>query len=513
VTINSSVYALLLQDSYERRYKQQEVSIDGVRFVVIDEVNNPVTGCQAVAYQQIDSHEIVIAYRGTEFGREPFRDGLTDGGMVLPGYNVQVADAMAFTNRVLTESKIAAEDKGHPLNVTVTGHSLGGTLAEITAYRFGLRGETFNAYGAAGLLHGIPEGGNQVIDHVRATDVVSAASTHFGEVHVYAAEQDVDRLFKAGYHNDGSLLHLSNPMKASDLDAHGIDNFIPQSKILGQSILSPENEARYRAHQPMIDMYRNEVRLDRTLVSGQWAIAKEATDVAGTIGHEAADKMASVYAVLHQQAAGKISQDVQAVDGVVHQATESASRTYDAARDKVVQGMDATQHVAGQASQAIDAASKSVNEKMDAWFPPGAWSGDKPTPLNHPDHRDNPMYQQARDGVHQIDAQHQRTPDRHSDQLAAALVVAARHEGMSQIHQVVLSDDGSRTFAAQGERNMPFRQIAQVDTVEALNTPIEQSSVAWQNVMQQTQREQAQQHVQQQEHQQAAQHARSAMSM
>jgi hypothetical protein len=84
---------------------------------------------------------------------------------------------------------------------------------------------------------------------------------------------------------------------------------------------------------------------------------------------------------------------------------------------------------------------------------------------------------------------------------------------MSQIHQVVLSDDGSRTFAAQGEKNMPFRQIAQVDTVEALNTPIEQSSVAWQNVMQQTQREQAQQHVQQQEHQQAAQHARSAMSM
>jgi hypothetical protein len=430
--------------------------------------------------------------------------------------------------------------------VTVTGHSLGGTLAEITAYRFGLRGETFNAYGAAGLLHDIPEGGNQIIDHVRATDVVSAASTHFGEVHVYAAEQDVDRLIKAGYHNDGSLLHLSNPLKASDLDAHGIDNFIPQSKTLGQSILSPENEERYRAHQPMIDMYRNEVRLDRTLVSGQWAIAKEATDVAGTIGHEAADKMASVYAVLHQQAAGKISQGVQAVDGVVHQATESASRTYDAARDKVVQGMGATQHaaqnigddvsqaydsarasevevvshgasevqhVAGQTSQAIGEASKAVNEKMDAWFPPGAWSGDKPTPLDHPDHRDNPMYQQARDGVHQIDAQHQRTPDRHSDQLAAALVVAARHEGMSQIHQVVLSDDGSRTFAAQGEKNMPFRQIAQVDTVEALNTPIEQSSVAWQNVMQQTQREQAQQHVQQQEHQQAAQHARSAMSM
>lgn len=167
---------------------RQEVSLGGVAYTVFDKADNPVTSYQATAYQRKDTGEIVIANRGTEFDREALQDGaLTDGGMVLAGVNAQMPDAMAFTKKVLDNAKMDAEANKHPLNVTVTGHSLGGTLAEATAYKYGLHGETFNSYGAAGLLGSAPIGGNQVIDHVRATDVVSAASAHFGEVRTYAA--------------------------------------------------------------------------------------------------------------------------------------------------------------------------------------------------------------------------------------------------------------------------------------------------------------------------------------
>lgn len=110
----------------------------------------------------------------------------------------------------------------------------------------------------------------------------------------------------------------------------------------------------------------------------------------------------------------------------------------------------------------------------------------------HPDHA---TYQQARNGVHQMDAQHGRTPDERSDRLAAALTVAARHEGMGRIDHVALNSDASRTYAVQGELNSPFKKVAEVDTQQAMSTSMEQSSRAWQQASQPSV-EQQQQHSQ-----------------
>src|SRR3546814_9639280 len=87
--------------------------------------------------------------------------------------------------------KFSIERCASPPEVTVTGHSLGGTLAQITAHHFDLRGETFNAYGAASLGYRIPEGGDRVLNHVMAADVVSAASPHYGQVRVYAKPREI----------------------------------------------------------------------------------------------------------------------------------------------------------------------------------------------------------------------------------------------------------------------------------------------------------------------------------
>jgi putative chitinase len=96
--------------------------------------------------------------------------------------------------------------------------------------------------------------------------------------------------------------------------------------------------------------------------------------------------------------------------------------------------------------------------------------------LDHPAHPDHALFEQARTAVHALDAKHGRTPDRQSDQLSGAVTVEARNQGLIRIDHVVLSDDGSRAYAVQGDLNSPLKRMAEVDTAKAVNTPIEHSS-------------------------------------
>lgn len=551
MTIGSTDYALLAQDSYKDHQLNDTIVLGGINYLITDHLNDPRTGYQGTAYQRVDTGEVIIAHRGTEFDREPVHDGGVDAGMVLAGVNAQTSDAMTFTKRVIEH----AQQQSPPLHVSVTGHSLGGTLAEITAYDYGLHGETFNAYGAAGLLQGIPEGGHQVIDHVRAGDVVSAGSQHFGEVHIYAAQQDIDRLSKSGYRDDSNLLSPRNLIGAIDFSAHSIDNFVPHSETLGTSIISPESEARYRAHHGMIDRYRNDVMDLRTGLSASWEIPKVAMEGGAALGRAAAHEITQgVHAVEHgaQYVAHEAVQGIHAVERGAQHAVQAAEHTVRSVaytvHDDVLQGVQAAEraisqgvhaaergahHVAHEvtqgaravergvqhAAQAVERAAGNVahtvgenvsrgvhaaehaaqslvndaSQAFDTLRHPGSWFDSKPTPatppqrLDHTAHPDHPLYQQTRDAVHRLDAEHHRTPDQHSDNLAAALVVAARHDGMQAVNHVVLSNDAARTFGVQGELNSSFKQVTQVETAQASNTPIEQSSAAWQSVMQQKQ--------------------------
>ncbi|TCV97218.1 putative chitinase [Luteibacter rhizovicinus] len=101
-----------------------------------------------------------------------------------------------------------------------------------------------------------------------------------------------------------------------------------------------------------------------------------------------------------------------------------------------------------------------------------------PLRLDNVAHPDHTLYEQARNAVHRLDAQHHRAPDQQSDNLAAALTVAARREGMSKIDHVSLSDDASRAYAVQGDLNSPLKRVADVQTQQAVTTPVEKSSAA-----------------------------------
>jgi putative chitinase len=107
------------------------------------------------------------------------------------------------------------------------------------------------------------------------------------------------------------------------------------------------------------------------------------------------------------------------------------------------------------------------------------------TQLNDPAHPDHALFTQAQGGVHRLDAEHGRAPDPRSDNLAASLAVAARNAGMSRVDHVALSTDAASVFAVQGALNSPFKQLTSVPTVEALNTPMTQSTQAWDRVVQQ----------------------------
>ncbi|MCW0392237.1 MULTISPECIES: hypothetical protein [Xanthomonas] len=280
MSMTTSQYAALANDVYkkppETGERSKPVDIGGVSYKRLSYMDSA-SGYQGILYQRLDTKELIVAHRGSEFDRQPWRDGLVaDGGMVATRHNAQAADAIEFTRHALeTAKQIGQYTNAH--DVTVVGHSLGGGLAEITAHHFGLKGETFNGYGAVSLDRRIPEGGNAVINHVMAGDPVSAASRHYGQVRVYATEQEIAALERTGYDDQGS--GLRNPISAAKglvTDSHTIYNFLPTDKEgrPKHSVLE-DATAQHLAqrHAPMIERYRDDIatlRMGVTLGARGW---------------------------------------------------------------------------------------------------------------------------------------------------------------------------------------------------------------------------------------------------
>ncbi|AZR23823.1 hypothetical protein NX81_017725 [Xanthomonas vasicola] len=272
MSLTEQQYAFIAKDVYDRPPEtgpnSSPVEIGGFLFKRLEYMDRP-SGYQGVIYERIDTGEIIAAHRGTEFDRQPKQDGAyADGGMVAARHNYQVDDAIELTQHALDYAEQKHLKSGQPAPaVTVTGHSLGGDLAQVTAHHFGLKGETFNAYGAVSLDRRIPEGGTDVINHVMAGDAVSAASKHYGQVKVYATPQEIALLQQAGYDNTHSVLDDRNPLVAVGLgDSHRIHNFLPvdgNGKPDRSVLEDPQAQQLAKQYAPMIEKYRNDVSLMR----------------------------------------------------------------------------------------------------------------------------------------------------------------------------------------------------------------------------------------------------------
>ncbi len=249
--------------------KTKAVYLDHQKYTIFGYKGDPATGFHATAYKEVaPPHNIIIAYRGTDpdikgHTRTTFQDATVDATMVKAQINPQEAAARAFTREMLDKAHDSGISRDH---VTVAGHSLGGTLAEIEAWEFGLHGATFNAYGAAGLIYGVPEGGHQITNYVIAGDVVSAASHHFGEMKELASPEDVAALQAGRYLNAPPGAPSPNPLLAMRLSDHSMANFTGEGGVV--NVLAPANMAeyqtRYDSHRVTFDLFRSNIHDERT---------------------------------------------------------------------------------------------------------------------------------------------------------------------------------------------------------------------------------------------------------
>jgi len=98
--------------------------------------------------------------------------------------------------------------------------------------------------------------------------------------------------------------------------------------------------------------------------------------------------------------------------------------------------------------------------------------------LDDPSHPDRALYLSAQAHVYDLDRQFNRTPDQRSDNLSAALVVAARADGLQRIDRVELGKDGSTLAIVEARIDQPEKR-SEVPVVASMNTTMARSADQW----------------------------------
>ncbi|WP_226980578.1 hypothetical protein [Xanthomonas sp. LMG 12459] len=274
-------------DSYANRSQRdvgdnnRYVSLDGQDYKIFGYTSDPATGFHATAYQSVASpHNVIVAYRGTDPGLfsgksvsekadhalTTLQDIAVDAKMVRDTVNAQKSAADAFTAQMI--AKAAAQ--GIPkTQIFAAGHSLGGALAELQAAKYGLRGATYNGFGAADMIDGPPQPGFQLTNYRMAGDVVSAASPHVGKVVSLASEEDIQSLRAGRYLDAPPGSAPPNALIAMRLSDHGGQQHF--SSDSPDNILQPqrfqEATQRYAANKDAIDRFGSDVSFARAELS------------------------------------------------------------------------------------------------------------------------------------------------------------------------------------------------------------------------------------------------------
>lgn len=94
----------------------------------IDDFYDEVTGTSGTAFKDKDTGKVIIAYSGTNMEADGIKDPLVDVFGIALGFGIHYAPPYAFYE------KMAA--KYGPENLILTGHSLGGNIAQRVALRF-----------------------------------------------------------------------------------------------------------------------------------------------------------------------------------------------------------------------------------------------------------------------------------------------------------------------------------------------------------------------------------------
>ena len=487
MSLSSQQHADLADDAYNNRKigvrkpdaEELEV-INGTTYRILEHYRNPRNGYAGTVYQRTDTGDIEVAHRGTEVKNIP---GLvmdlayTDGNMVLRKVSPQADDAIALTQRALEKAEDIGARSGHTPQVTVTGHSLGGALAQVTAHHFDLRGETFNAYGAASLGLRVPEGGDKVLNHVMAADLVSSAAPHYGQVRVYATQQEIKTLGNAivGYDNDRQDLgdlRMRGVAPLLTVGSHFMSHFVHGDSPRERSILA-DPDARARAHQydPMIDKFREDVRETRGTFT---VLGQAAWYLLGDRERGGREPLTSGEPALR---AGHVKEQVDVPPMPAHLRDSYREPSTPASPEP----SDPNRVVVPPLPQ----------ELRDAMTSSQASLSDPRAP-EHPDHR---LYKQIESGVTRIDASSGRTFDHDSERLTMGALLDAKLAKIASADHIALNvdgkmqEDGSHARAGAAlfivEGRDPGNEIAKrsmTNVEQAVTRPVEQSQQALDNL-------------------------------
>ena len=155
-------------------------------FEVVAQVNDDNTGFSATVFKDTSTGEYVIAFRGTEL--TDMNDLRSNKQMFFDLENPQFDSARNFVKEKIAEISFHDPDA----KISLTGHSLGGTLAQLIAYENELEALTFNAYGGKDIIKKqssydeskFNSSQNNVHNFILATDVIAVSSEQYGNTYV-----------------------------------------------------------------------------------------------------------------------------------------------------------------------------------------------------------------------------------------------------------------------------------------------------------------------------------------
>lgn len=147
-------------------------------YSLAESVSNPQTGFHADVL--VGENDVIIAFRGTDSLNifTPKSDANDDFAMARSRIPAQTRDALDLYNKV----KMEYPDK----EIVLTGHSLGGSLADIVGVLNGELAVSFNAYGVRDLFNEnavIQE--DSIVNYVNTQDAITMVNgeNHIGETY------------------------------------------------------------------------------------------------------------------------------------------------------------------------------------------------------------------------------------------------------------------------------------------------------------------------------------------
>ena len=118
-------------DNVVDRYFKTENKIKPLNFEYVSSFRDPVTGTSGTAFKDTTSGKTIIAYTGTNPDSDLVNDAvLTDGLGIGVGTGRHYSSAYQFYEDVLKKNNLDPED------VILTGHSLGGNVAQRVALKY-----------------------------------------------------------------------------------------------------------------------------------------------------------------------------------------------------------------------------------------------------------------------------------------------------------------------------------------------------------------------------------------